>query len=456
MSEGAERKKSRKRPPASPESALRAAAGNEEPAVSVHFRISGMTCAGCKHSVETALRKIPNVVEAAVNLADESARVVFAAGAGEAATGAVEEAVRRAGYRAERAGAQRSAAGGAASGAQSATLDRHGGVHAAAPLPAASDVPRAYRARFLFGLALTLPVALAMWLLGNGAPSHWIQGVFALAVQAVPGRTFYESAARALLRGSSNMDTLVALGSAAAIGYSALSACGVFGAARHVFFETSAFLITFVSLGKWLEAEARQRARQALVALLALAPPTARRLQNGVEETVPAALLSPGDRIVAVAGERIPADGTIRHGASAVDESLLTGESMPIEKREGDSVIGASLNLGGRLEIEVAAAGEETVLAGIVRMVREAQAHAAPIERLADRVSAWFVPAVILLAALTFLSWWLLAGAESHVALAYATSVLVIACPCALGLATPTAILVGSAMGLRHGILIKS
>ncbi|MBM4082560.1 MAG: heavy metal translocating P-type ATPase, partial [Planctomycetes bacterium] len=254
-----------------------------------------------------------------------------------------------------------------------------------------------------------------------------------------------------------NMDVLVSLGITAAYLYSTLLCFNLFGLSGHTFFETSVMLIAFVRLGKYLEAKARGRASQALKALLNLQADRARLLlPDGQEKDVLASEVNVGDLVLVRPGERIPVDGEVQDGASSVDESAVTGESAPVEKAMGDKVVGSTVNLSGVLKVRATAVGEDALFAQIVRMVEEAQADKAPIQRLADRASNYFVPAVIVLALATFLVWrYLATDASSLFAFKMAIAVVVIACPCALGLATPTAILVGSGIGLRRGILIK-
>ncbi len=398
----------------------------------VRLAIGGMTCASCVRAVERAITSVPGVVDAAVNLATGDARVTLSSADGDPGISPrLAAAVERAGY--------------------TARVTAAGEVEA----DLSAEESAAARRRFLLALAGTAPVAAAMWGLGPTPLSIAIQGGFAFLVLAGPGGSFFLSATRALARLHTTMDTLIALGAGTSFLASIAALFGWLGAGAPLFFETSAFLITFISLGKWLEARARGEARAALRSLLDLSPPTARRIENGEERTVPAAELTPGDRIVVLPGERIPADGVVRRGTTAVDESLLTGESVPVDKKSWDEVTGGSLNESGRIEVEVTAAGQRTVLSGIVRMVREAQAEPAPIQRLADRVSGVFVPVVIVLAIATLVTW-LALGAEPARAIGFAVAVVVIACPCALGLATPTAILAGSGLGLRHGILVKN
>ena len=403
----------------------------------VELSIVGMTCANCSRAVERALtRRVPGVLEATVNLAADSAVVRF-----DPAVASVEamlRAVADAGYRAVPAGDD------------AAQRER--------------DLEAARQRRgFAVGVAFSLPLlVLAMGrdlgLLGAWAHAAWVDwAMLALAapVQFYTGRDFYVGGYKSLRNGAANMDVLVALGSSVAFAFSVavLVAPGLGG---HVYFETAALIVTLVKLGKLLEAGARGRASRAIRALMDLAPPTAHRVDaDGSEHDVPAASLKPGDIVAVRPGERVPADGVVVGGASAVDERLLTGESMPVDKAEGATVFGATVNLDGRLKVRVTGVGAHTALAQVVRLVRQAQASRAPIQRVADRVAAVFVPAILLLAAGT-LAWWWIAGGAFVPAMVRMVAVLVIACPCALGLATPTAILVGSGRGACMGILFRN
>ncbi len=396
-----------------------------------HLEIAGMTCASCVRSVERLLTALPGVLEVSVNLATGDARVTAAPGA-DLDDQTMISAVEQGGYTASPTGST--------VGTQVDMTEVELGVA---------------KTRFLCALLGTIPVAIAMWWGGMSPTSIAIQALGAAYVLAFPGRHYFTTAWGALRVGRTTMDTLIALGSATAFIASGVAVAGGFGEEAPFFFETAAFLITFISFGKWLEIRVRGEARNALRSLLDLTPPTARKLAEGVESVVPAASLQPGDRIVVLPGENIPADGVVRRGTTAVDESVLTGESLPVEKNTWDDVTGGTTNSVGRIEVEVTAIGQQTVLAGLVRMVREAQAHPAPIQRLADRVSGFFVPLVIVLAIVTGTTWILL-GADAAKAISFAVAVVVIACPCALGLATPTAILVGCGIALRHGILVKN
>ena len=393
----------------------------------LRLHIEGMTCASCVARVEKALNKVPGVLSATVNLATETADIVSAADN----LGALQAAVERAGYR--------------------ATLP------AAAPeLAPRGALPEWWPVAL--AVALSLPLALPM--VGMLWGAHWmlpggLQFLLATPVQFWLGARFYVAGWKALRAGSGNMDLLVALGTSAAWGLSVwLWLTAAPGTMPHLYFEASAVVITLVLLGKWLETRAKRQTTDAIRALNALRPDTARVRRDGIEIELPLAQVVVGDEVVIRPGERVPVDGDIVDGASQVDESLITGESLPVAKQVGDRVTGGAVNGEGRLLVRTRAIGAETVLARIVRLVESAQARKAPIQRLVDQVSAVFVPVVIALAVLTF-GGWMIAGAGVETALLNAVAVMVIACPCALGLATPTAIMVGTGAAARHGILIK-
>jgi Cu+-exporting ATPase len=388
--------------------------------------VGGMTCASCVARVERALKKVPGVTGASVNLATESARVSYSpSGQTEAQ---IRRAVRNAGYEPR-----------AAEAAASEELS-----------PWAGFAPVAV------GLLLSLPLMLPM--LGQLLGLHWmlpawLQFALATPVQFVLGARFYRAGWHALKAGAGNMDLLVATGTTAGWGLSVWLWLTQGGS--HLYFEASALVVTLVLLGKWLEARAKRQATTAIRALQALRPETAHvLLRGGGESDLPLSEVLAGDRLVVRPGERVPADGELEQGATHVDESMLTGEPLPVSKGLGAQVTGGSINGEGRFVMRVTAVGQESVLARIIRLVEDAQAAKAPIQRLVDQVSAVFVPVVLVLAALT-LAGWLLAGAEPEVALIHAVAVLVIACPCALGLATPAAIMAGTGVAARHGILIK-
>ncbi len=391
--------------------------------------IAGMTCASCVARVERALKKVPGVQDAAVNLATETARVRYTPGASIEAM--LRRAVREAGYEPREAAA-----------AETAT----------------TASPWAGFAPVALGLALSLPLVAPM--LAELAGRHWmlpawLQFLLATPVQFGLGARFYKGAWHALKARSGNMDLLVAIGTTAGWALSVwLWLRAEPGAMVHLYFEASAVVVTLVLLGKWLEARAKRQTTAAIRALHALRPEVAHLLGPDGEVDVPLAEVLVGDRLVVRPGERFPADGVLLEGHTQVDESMLTGEPLPVGKEAGARVTGGSINGEGRVLMQVQAVGRETVLAQIIRLVEDAQAAKAPIQRLVDRVAAVFVPAVLLVALLTLLAW-LLGGAPAQEAVIHAVAVLVIACPCALGLATPTAIMAGTGVAARHGILIK-
>ena len=411
------------------------------PAAVLDLSVGGMTCASCVGRVERALQQVAGVQSASVNLATESARVVFADEGVEGSGGMdvrLRRAVRVAGYE-PRAAAQ-------AEAAQSAS-----GWSGFGPVAAALALASPLLAPMLlapFGLHWMLP--------------PWLQLLLAAPVQFWLGARFYRAGWHAVRARSGNMDLLVALGTSAAFG---LSLWLWLRAARdggdvmpHLYFEASSVVIALVLLGKWLEARAKQQATSAIRALQQLRPETAHlvraRGRTTEEIDVPLAEVITGDRLAVRPGERVPADARITEGESEVDESMLTGEPLPVFKRVGDGLTGGSVNGAGRLVVEVRAVGAESVLARIIRLVEDAQAAKAPIQRLVDKVAAVFVPVVLLIGLVTLAGWWL-AGAGIETALIHAVAVLVIACPCALGLATPVAVMAGTGVAARRGILIK-
>ncbi len=408
-----------------------AKAGYAVPEARVELGIGGMTCATCALRVEKALARLPGVLEARVNLATETALVRMLAGIEEAALAA---AVARAGYT----------------------------VRAAVPeAGTAEDGPQGGREKrdLILAALLTAPFLLGMLGMGLGRdwmPHPWLQLALATPVQFWLGARFYRAGWAALRVGTGNMDLLVALGTTAAFGLSLFMLLQHGEHAKHhLYFEASATVILFILLGKWLEARARRATGAAIRALLELRPRSARRLTAaGAEEEVPAIALAVGDRVVVRPGERIPADGKVLEGRAGVDESALTGESRPVEKEPGSAVATGTIALDGRLVIEAKAVGTETVLARVATLVAAAQASRAPVQKLVDRVSAVFVPVVVGIAALTLL-FWLLMGAGAEAAVLRAVAVLVIACPCALGLATPAAIMAGTGAAARAGILVR-
>ena len=402
-------------------------AGYEVASTDFTLQVEGMTCASCVGRVETALLKVPGVMGASVNLATERASVQALS---TVSVSDLEAAVDRAGYKAKR-------------------------VDAAKPTPEAS---RPQWWPVAVGAALTLPLVAPMLLQPFGLHwmlDGWLQLALAAPVQFWLGWRFYRAGWKALRAGTGNMDLLVALGTSAAFG---LSLYLLFKHADHgmphLYFEASAAVITLVLLGKWLEVRARHQTTDAIRALNALRPATARVLRGDIEIELPVEQVAVGDRVRVRPGERIAVDAEVLDGRSHVDESLITGESLPVLKAAGDRVTGGSINAEGALTLKTLAVGAETTLARIIRMVESAQAAKAPIQRMVDRVSAVFVPVVLGIALLTLVGWVGVTG-DWEQAVINAVAVLVIACPCALGLATPTAIMVGTGVAARHGILIK-
>ncbi|MBE0474779.1 cation-translocating P-type ATPase, partial [Rhodoferax sp.] len=398
-------------------------------AMRVDIGIHGMTCASCVGRAERALKKVPGVQEVSVNLATESARVMVQPS--EQIEARLRRAVRDAGYEP---------------------------VAANAAIDAPLESNWAGFAPVALGIVLSLPLILPMFgdLLGrHWMLPAWIQFALATPVQFILGARFYKAGWHSLKALSGNMDLLVAMGTSAGWALSVwlwLSAAA--GTMPHLYFEASAVVITLVLLGKWLEARAKRQTTSAIRALHALRPETAHLLGLDGEVDVPIDEVLVGDELVVRPGERFAVDGRVIEGQTQVDESMLTGEPLPVSKTLKDKVTGGTLNGDGRVIVQVSATGVDTVLAGIIRLVEDAQAAKAPIQRLVDKVSAVFVPVVLVLALLTLLGWWL-NGAAFEVAVINAVTVLVIACPCALGLATPAAIMAGTGVAAQHGILIK-
>ncbi|HVF64901.1 MAG TPA: heavy metal translocating P-type ATPase [Casimicrobiaceae bacterium] len=404
-------------------------------AAHVDLALEGMTCAACAVRIEKVLNRVPGT-NAAVNFATESAVVNF--DPTKAAVDDLLDAVGRAGY--------------------SARLKQDPAVERKEADARRKGALRGIRRDVIIGAILTLPLVaqmVPMFAGGDHVESipRWWQLALATPVQFFVGRRFYVNAWNALRGGGANMDVLVALGTTVAWTFGAIVT--VLGLPEHVYFEASAAVITLVLLGRWLEARARMGTSAALESLLKLQPATAHVERDGAIVEVALASLNAGDRFVVRAGDSVPVDGRVHAGTSSVDESMLTGESKPVAKEAGDRIFAGTLNHDGALTAVATGVGEQTLLAGIVRLVGEAQGSKAPIQRLVDRVSAVFVPAVILIAAVTFGATWGLTDDLAR-ALVNAVAVLVIACPCALGLATPTALVVGTGRGAQSGILIRN
>lgn len=393
--------------------------------------ISGMTCASCAGRVERALGKVPGVQSVSVNLANERAHVEVL---GQMDPGVLIAAVDKAGY--------------------TATLPQ------SETTTEANQAQRLHRERWALLLAILLALPLVLPMLVAPFGLHWMlpawaQFALATPVQFIFGARFYIAAWKAVRAGAGNMDLLVAIGTSAGYGlsiYEWLTAHP--GMAPHLYFEASAVVIALVLLGKYLESRAKRQTASAIRALEALRPERAIRVVTGREENVAINALKLGDLVMVKPGERFPVDGEVVDGQSHADEALISGESLPVPKQPGDKVTGGAINGEGRLLVRTLALGAESVLARIIRLVEDAQAAKAPIQKLVDKVSQVFVPAVLLLALITLVGWWLY-GASVETAIINAVAVLVIACPCALGLATPTAIMAGTGVAARHGILIK-
>ncbi len=395
----------------------------------LQFKVSGMTCGNCALTIEKKLKGMPGVKMAAVNFANETVTVEY--DPGEVNKTGIFNQVKDAGY---------------------------------IPLENEDENQEdndALRQRnwLIFSAILSLPVMPLMYLPMTTALMVTILAL-ATIVQFTAGWTFYHGAYQALKNRSANMDVLVAMGITAAYGYSLMTTINMFFPGLFFtgpnFFDTSALLITFVRFGKYLEAKAKGRAGQALKRLLELQANKARLLVDGEEREIAANELTIGDVFVVKPGERIPVDGEILEGRASIDESMLTGESIPVDKEAGSSVIGATINRSGSIKVKTTKTGKDTVLAGIIKMVEDAQGVKPPIQRLADMIAGYFVPTVVTLAVITFLVWYYALQSTFVFALTAAIAVLVIACPCALGLATPTAIMVGSGVGLNRGLLFKS
>ena len=438
----------------------------------LRFAVTGMTCAACSARVEKAAAGVSGVSGVAVNLLKNSMEVQLGAEADPVATSAaIVSAVEKAGYGAFPAGEGAAAGSGAASAAASAG--------AANPAAAAQAERKSVLQRLIISLVFTVPLFyISMgdmfgWPLPSvltGMENMMVHGLvlFMLLVPVIfVNFKFFRVGMKSLLHGSPNMDSLIALGSGAATLYGMYALlCMAFYVghgdletthryAMNLYFESAGMILTLITLGKFLEARAKGKTTDSLSQLMDLAPKMATRLENGVEQKVPAKDVRVGDVLVVRTGEAVPVDGVVLEGEGSVDESVITGEPLPVSKREGAAVTGATVNTAGWFTMRAERVGADTVLAGIVQLVDEATSSKAPIEKMADKISGVFVPVVMGIALVAFVVW-MLVGAEFATALSYAISVLVISCPCALGLATPTAIMVGTGRGAASGILVKS
>ena len=399
------------------------------------FPVGGMTCASCVARVEQALSDVPGVISANVNLASEKATVEYAE---EVTVADLRKAVKEAGYDL---------------GPEAETLED--------VTTAAQREMRAVRNRFIFAAA----IALSIMALGFG-PSFigkpYLLWALATPVQFWAGWRFYRGMWGALRHKTADMNTLIAVGTSAAYLYSVAAVLfpsffASAGVEPGLYFDTSAMIITLILVGRFLETRARGQTSEAIKKLIGLNPKTALVIREGKEREIPVEDVQVGDLIVVHPGERVPVDGVVRQGYSSVDESMITGESIPVEKKVGDEVIGASINKTGSFQFEATRVGKDTTLARIVRLVEEAQGSKAPIQRLADVIAGYFVPVVIGVAIITFIIWFFAGPAPALTfAILNFVAVLIIACPCALGLATPTAIMVGTGKGAEHGVLVRS
>jgi Cu+-exporting ATPase len=411
--------------------------------------ILGMSCASCVAKIEGALARLPGVVSASVNLGTEKAVVRYIGRLVSAAD--MKKVIEGAGYK-------------VLDVAEEDLLEKEARLRR-------EEVER-LRRRLIAGTVLVVPLfVLSSWeMLGLAALlfqiprglSVALQWVLATPIQFWVARPFYAGAWSAARHGTTNMNTLIAVGTSAAYGYSAAAALfprffEIPGYTADVYFDTAGAIIVLILLGRLLEARAKGRTSEAVKRLMGLAPKTARVIRGGAEEDVPLADVAAGDLVVVRPGEKVPVDGTVVSGRSSVDESMVTGESIPVEKQAGDTVIGATINRTGSFTFRATRVGRDTMLAQIVRLVEEAQGSKPPIARLADVIASYFVPAVMGIALLTFLVWWAFGPAPSFTyAVLNMVAVLIIACPCALGLATPTSVMVGTGKGADHGILFRS
>ncbi|MBI5221431.1 MAG: copper-translocating P-type ATPase [Candidatus Magasanikbacteria bacterium] len=416
-----------------------------------NFNIFGMHCASCAALIERKVKKVPGIKEVNVNYGAEKARVIF--DASQTSEEKIKDAVKSAGYRAEVVNEQ---------DREFERQRRIAEIHT-------------YRNKFLVGVIFSLPLLYFMlldfipallWREELMSRMGFISLLLATPIQFILGAGFYKGMWSSLKMKTFNMDSLIAIGTSTAFFYSLYefvryvinsgSVWASYGTKiPDLYFEIGVFLITFVLMGKWLETRAKCRTSEAIRKLMGLQPKTARVRRGTDTQDIPVAEVVAGDIIIVRPGEKIPVDGLVIKGLSSVDESMLTGESIPVEKKEGDNVVGATINKNGSFEFSATRVGSETMLAQIIRLIEDAQGSKAPIQAYADRISAWFVPAVIGIALVTFVIWFFFLGSSLNFALLTFVSVIVIACPCALGLGTPTAVMVGTGKGAEYGILIK-
>src|SRR3989440_7079104 len=435
--------------------------------------LEGMTCASCAMRIEKGLKKVPGVKDANVNLATELATVTY----NPAQTGLEQmvQKVEAVGYKATpQIAPQQQPVQETATSTMSETLDTQ-----VFNIPQEDEQSKRKQADIIrkrnlliLGIVLTLPVVILNMFFMNAFPGeNYLLLALTTPVWAIVGWEFHRGAIKTLRHGSANMDTLISVGSTAAYFLSVVATFFPQVVGGTTFYDTTALIVTLIFLGKYLEARARGQTNEAIKKLMGLQARTAHMVRAGKEVEVPSEQVQAGDELVVRPGEKIPVDGLVLSGLSSVDESMITGESIPVEKAIGDPLIGATINQRGLLHVRATKVGADTVLANIIRMVEQAQGSKAPIQRLADTISSIFVPVVLVIAALTFIAWALIGnviapGASSAglmtaasnpwiIAIVAAVAVLVVACPCALGLATPTAIMVGTGKGAEQGILIR-
>ena len=428
------------------------------PQVTQNFALTGMSCASCAANIESAVSSLPEVSAASVNLATEVLSVTYQPGAINEEI--ICQTVAEAGYQAQVLADQ--------AGASQAQIQQEADQAAQAKASHQAALWRRFWLSAIFALPLLclamaemVGLTLPTWLSHRGGGQLFVSLQLALTLPILwLGRSFFLNGFKHLVKGHPNMDSLVALGTSAAVAYSLYSSIQVWlgnhHAAMSLYYESAGVILTLVTLGKYFEARSKGQTSAAIQALIKLAPQEAQVLREGQEVTLPLDQVQVGDLVRVRPGQKIPVDGRVVEGQSWVDESMLTGESLPVAKKVGDQVVGASLNQQGSLIVETNKVGQDTTLAQIIHLVQAAQGSKAPIAQLADRVSAVFVPVVMTLALVAGLAWYLIGGQSWAFALTITIAVLVIACPCALGLATPTAIMVGTGKGAEQGILIKS